>query len=393
MQLLQSPRIAMAPELDLFRPLQVPSHWKVSVAPLSEWIAWSGQVMEELLARLSGRPVRLTEIREQEASAANRPTFWFQVLVQATTESNAPATRITVTIDVGAARAIIDGLLAALAGFRSDGALLDTDRAVLEYVVLELVDAAVLRGGFRTPVTIEALGSGEPPQPSRQFLHARSRLAVGALGGEVAAMIEAEEQQPIEPLPARLRGAIGRGSGALPARIDVALRAPFLIVAHDDWNALAPGDLLLSGISSLDGCGLSMRLTTEAGWSIASARVTAHGPAAIEAETLDPCIEPDDPVPPRGGRGPLDQDGLLCLRPLVAATTLSASEYAAIAGGSGQPMRVVLSGGSGPSVRLCLRDEPVGRAELVRFGGEVAYRLIEVSSLANTDAEREWGLA
>lgn len=291
----------------------------------------------------------------------------FGVLMSA---GDAAGEEFMVGVDGALARAIVSRVTAQFAQLRGAGdSISDAEAGVLEFVALTAADR------LADPA---AQGSAEAPMGVvfKQFLTGAeavtwgSRSAVGGLS--VQAVVGPQAGLARIWLPRSVAKGIlqqVKRTPPMPAAAEavlVSIQLPEIALTEAEWDALAPGDLLMLGLSKLVGVSSGLRLVTSNGWSLCEAECVVDSPTLIAAEcgSLHVAI---DPACAAGAAGSL------ILRATLGQASLATAHLARWKSGT----RIELTKNAQTPIELWHGPERVGRGEMVSHDGEKAIHVLE----------------
>jgi hypothetical protein len=337
-----------------------PTGW-LSTAPRL-WLEWATQLAREALEFTLDRPVSIDVLRADPGNA--REAVFAIDFDHPSLEGGG-----SLTLDLPAARLVVDALETDFANVRGSGALSEAELGVLEYAALAVVDRAIRAAAGSHELVIRAFHDARalrspaesPNAPAATTLALRLRIA----GREGIARLHVNgwASQALTPPPAATPPA---RAAAASAPIDVRLALPPVRIERSDFQSLQAGDVLLLGVSDLASFGTPCRLATPNGWSLSTATIVRDSPTVVSVRC-----------------------GPFALQPLPAAVPGEPQAMLNLLVGS-QPLSPEQLQRWQPEASIDLAKDPalpvdvyegllqISRGELVRLDGEIGVRLAEV---------------
>jgi hypothetical protein len=266
-----------------------------------------------------------------------------------------------VALDAGASRALVDATLAGLTGLHGAGRISDAERGVLEYLTLALLHR-IARLDPKSAAEVSVRSFGDPVDSAPDI---RLRLVCAGLSGFVSlsGLTPIIRSLAAGPLSMKLHTWSGRDE--IQDRW-FGLRLAAVPLQPSEFQAVVPGDLLLTGIPSGGLDGLMVHVESFDGWRIAPAILRGVQPTFTSAEIGEPSVVvPDDVVSPRGTRG---EARIRVLTGRLSGQHLATAQVGACAVFQHEPDR---------PVALLLGEAWAGAAELVSFEGQIAARVLD----------------
>lgn len=266
-----------------------------------------------------------------------------------------------VSLDAAGARALADRLAVSLGGMRGTGELSGTEHGLLEFLALEVADA----------LSAEGPGGEAAPVPA---------LAAVLRGAEVGRRLEGWPGTSVA-LSLEAGGRAGAGAIWLPAtagtpwlsfppesRVEGAgttltLALPVVHVQEGERDVIAPGDVVLLGMTRLTGVA-DCELVTTSGWLLSRARILRD---SADLLTVAPgALLLGDSVAPAG------RTGVVPARVTFGEARLHAADLEAWR--EGEPLD--LRKEAHRPARLHLAGAAARPVELVAVDGEVGARIL-----------------
>lgn len=345
------------PPLDL---LQVFEPWSPSGpgsarwrASLRAWCAWACTAVEAPLRTLAGTPV-WARCTDDAPPPADDTAFAVRLRLG---RHEPPA---LLTLDARAARLLADAVMGQAAGLRGSGPLTPVEVGLVEYALLECAQHVSKRpehGSARFSILAFA-----GPDLAPAWVQDASGVAASF---EIAAPAGAGRGALWLPGPFSVTPSLPPAEPVDPSRgVTAGVALPWITLPREQWESLAPGDLLLPGLTGLVQAG-EASIVTRTGWSLAPARVTLDSATVIEADAGR--LEPSPDVPPEG------DDDAVGVRATLGARTFWLDELRTWSPGR----RLSFTKPARHAVTLWVEGRPAGAGELVAYEGEVAIRLTE----------------
>ena len=310
------------------------------------------RIIEAALACVLERPVRLVPGEASEAPAGGSALV--SVLRWA-------AQRAVLWLDQAAARALVWPLLEELGGLAACGPLNETERGVLQYVLLATADKlAAPSGPAGVAVAFEQVA--EPADwPAADAIRLTATLRCGTLVGRLAVQCE---PQALLRLPAA--HSLMDDEADTPAALEVALELPAIPLCEAELRAIEPGDCLLLDAREVADLAGRCAVVTQTGWRLADVEALDDGPtfAAVRCGRWDPR--------PIANEAPEQAHGL---RVRLGAASLTASQIERWDEGR----RLCFAKNAEAPVLLVHEGRQTGAGELVRCHGELAVRVVNWS--------------
>ncbi|MBX3408770.1 MAG: hypothetical protein KF859_02655 [Phycisphaeraceae bacterium] len=267
-------------------------------------------------------------------------------------------------LDANGARAMADAASRSLIGLRGAGPLTSAEHAVLEYLALETLDhLAAMLPGSRCAFGRTLTGDDLPDLPRAGPVEAWVGVRAGAREGTGALLVSGV----LPALPPTL--APNWNDAGPSATTAVHLALPGFFIHAEERRTLAPGDVVLCGVSDLTAAPGCM-VATPTLWGLCHAQVTEHGATSFKVTCgpWSPAPLTSDALPRARGVSSatvlLGRAGPAPLSTLGACIAAGAMEFA------NDP-----AGGC-----LIIDGRLVARGEMVRCDGEIGLRLLDMMS-------------
>lgn len=271
-------------------------------------------------------------------------------------------------IDPDLGRALCDALAADVAGLRSSGALSEAETGILEYIALELVDRlARLVPDVASTWSVVALLSPwdqSSASPSRgSALGMRLVLPTGQGWARLTL-----EGVPTETMTRAFGSALSHAREGRAARQPVwlGLALPWVTLHAEEFERLAPGDVVLLGGSDPVGLARTGFVRSETGWRIADVRAAQFTHTGIDVQVQDLGLAVDASPPAPAG-------SLVTVRPIAGSVSLTLAQISDLRAGD----VLTLPFDPAAPLILSLANQTLARGEFVRVQGEVGMRVIE----------------
>ena len=310
------------------------------------------RLVEAALACVLQRPVHLVPDEESETPAGEA------ALVSVLRWADQ---RAVLWLDQAAARALVWPVLEELGGLAACGPLSETERGVLQYVLLATGDKlAAACGPAGVAVAFDQVA--EPADwPAADAIRLTATLRCGTLVGRVAVQFD---PQALLRLPAAQ--ALMDDEADAPASLEVALELPAIPLCEAELRAIEPGDCLLLDAREVEDLAGRCAVVTQTGWRLADVEALDDGPtfAAARCGRWDP--RPIANASP-GHAHPL--------RVRLGAASLTASQIERWDEGR----RLCFTKNAEAPVLLVHEGRQIGAGELVRCDGVLAVRVVNWS--------------
>jgi hypothetical protein len=327
------------------------------------WLEWAMQAARAALEMTLDRPVSVSLAGPDPGSPREA------VFAIAFDHPGAASGGGTISLDLPAARAIVDTLETDFANVRGAGAITDAESGVLEYATLATVDHALRSGPasaqkfiIRTFHDARAVRAAleERPLPSvalRVRIAGREGIVRLHLNGFTNDTVAA----PPPPQSPRVKL-----DPATP--ITVRMAFPPLRIARGDVQSLQAGDVLMIGATDLQqSLGAGCRLVTAQGWSLSAASIVRDSPTVLTARCGAFALDTLAVAPPGA-----DQSILNVLVGSQEMTLEQVRQWRADA-------TIDLPKDPALPVDVVEGLERIGRGELVRLDGEIGARIVNLA--------------
>ena len=313
----------------------------------------------------------LTGGLEQEAPMAG---FGFAL---ASTEDSTAA---IVTLDVPAARALVDVIESQLADLRGAGEITQTEHGLLEFTTLSALDELMSSPEMPKSRRWRSPGSSAAPTSSTRR-RSRDSIRCGSEGGGGGA---GRPRRDLDPGHAR-RPTPARGGASVPAvrspspagDVEVMLTLPPVSLHRDAVEGLRAGDVLLLGATDLSSFGARCRLVTSNAWQLGSATVVSDAAERVTVRCGALALEVYQP--------PAAPDGSVAILPVFGSTSLTLDQVRR------WPTEGTLDlvASSASPVDLLVDARWLASGELVRIDGELGVRVTQREQASPDHEQRD----
>ncbi len=316
------------------------------------WLAWSCAQTREILGSVIGTPITISPAAPPNAGAE---PVGFAV------ELRIGTSQLAITLDLPAARSLVDTLTKGLGGIRGYGPLSDGEQGILEFITLETLDRLIRRIDARPgAITVSAL-TRVPTHKHATSEHAVTlELAVGAAAGCVrisGSAVTAGHSEPSVPLREPAHTEV----------IELGLALAPILTDESELDAIEPGDCLLlsAQLSAQEGPSpwREAHVVTNTAWAVGRAEDTCLRSAVASARLADFDPRPHPPCSPSSSTS---------IVPVLGKARASTGALARLAPGAMMDFEL----DPGAPVRFWVGGQPAGAGELVTVDGQAAVRVL-----------------
>lgn len=276
-------------------------------------------------------------------------------------------TAALITLDLSAARAIVDLIATQLADLRGSTEITQTDHGLLEFTVLSAIDELVL-GADPSRVSFALsrfLGRAELIDPSTYdgLDPLWIRVVVGAREG-LGAIWLPQDADLLRAAWTSLR--LPRAThNVTDGEVEAVLALPPVVLDQELVRKIAPGDVVMIGATDLSSFGSHCRLVTTNAWQLSVASVVRDVPGLVSVRCGE--LRPEVYEPPAAA------ENTVALLPITGSIRLMLDQ---IQGWQAGAVLDLVTSSVAP-VDLLIESRWFASGELVRVEGEIGVRVLE----------------